>query len=300
MPTRLSVNPSESASTTLIYTGQSGDDLVVAKPIVVEILGKAARAFGYDEVASADDTHTTAVARLSLEDGTRLTVTDSYGLTRDDALRLDRKVEVNETGTAAGLRIGFSTESEVSGAAEQDWQFFIPGTLYNRNDNDGDGVEDYLGTYVQDVRDDKNGVLGVLARDPRTGATFTVARLDQPTFDTADHAGAARRALLRPGNRYRLPRPGAGRRRAGGAARELPVLRGVQLQPGHRPQRLGRVTRRTASAWSPTSRTSSASPAAPTSPRRSGSSTRRSAATSAPSGPSPTSRSRSRSSTASC
>ena len=106
---------------------------------MVEILGRAARAFGYDEMDSADDTHTTAVARLSLEDGTRLTVTDSYWLTRDDALRLDRLVEVDEAGTADGLRIGFSTESEVSGAAEQDWQFFIPGTLYNRNDNDGDG-----------------------------------------------------------------------------------------------------------------------------------------------------------------
>jgi hypothetical protein len=186
MPTRLSVIPSKSAPTTVTYTGQSGDNLTIATPIVVEILGEAARAFGYDEVvASAEVTQMTAVARLSLEDGTRLTVTDSYELTCDHALRLSRKVEVTETGTAIGLRIGFSTESKVSGAAEQDWQFFIPGTLYNRNDNDGDGVEDYLGTYVQDVRDDRNGVLGVLARDPRTGTTFTAARMNKPTFDTA-------------------------------------------------------------------------------------------------------------------
>ena len=186
MPTRLSVIRSETAPTTVTYTGQTGDHLAFPTPIVVEILGMAARAFGYDEVASADDDiQTTAVARLSLQDGTRLTVTDTYGSTGDDALRLSRKVEVTETGTAAGMRIGFSTKSEVSGAAEKDWQFFIPGTLYNRNDNDGDGLEDYLGTYVQDVRDDKNGVLGALARHSGTGATFTVARVNKPTFDTA-------------------------------------------------------------------------------------------------------------------
>lgn len=185
MPPHLDVIRSESALTTVRYTGQGGQSLVVSRPVVVQLLGGPAESFGYDDVDGAHDgTRWTGVARLSLEDGTRLVVTDTYALT-EDALRLDREADIEEVGASAGLRIAFSTTTAVNGAKEEDWQFFIPGTLYNRNDNDDDGADDYLGTYVQDLRDDKNGVLGMLARDPSSGATFTVARVNQPVFDTA-------------------------------------------------------------------------------------------------------------------
>ena len=185
MSGRLTVNAADSTAANLTLAGPSGDSLILTTPVIVQTLGEAADAYDYDHIDRVENDRVVAVARLVLPDTTRLEVTDTYEATGDDALRLSRKVEVTETGTAAGLRVGFSTETVVSGAAEQDWQFFIPGTLYNRNDNDGDGVEDYLGTYVQDLRDDKNGILGILARDPRSGATFTLARLDKPTFDSA-------------------------------------------------------------------------------------------------------------------
>ena len=253
---------------TLIYTGQGGDDLVVAQPIVVEILGKPARAFGYDKVASADDTHTTAVALLSLEDGTRLTVTELLPADpRRRSLRLDRKVEVTETGTANGLRIGFSTESEVGGAVEDAWQFFIPGTLYNRNDNDGDGVR--------------------TTSAPTAGTSGTTRTACWQSWPDTRHRGDLRRrpseqadvrhaitpeelvgAVLRPGNGYRVPRPAPVERQVGTAG-QLPVLGGVHVQPGHRPDGVGGIHARTARVLSG-GRVRAAAVAAPASRRRSG------------------------------
>ncbi|SDD98433.1 hypothetical protein [Auraticoccus monumenti] len=184
MPARLSINPSPTGAT-IGFTAAAGQQLDIDQPVVVQLLGGTAQSFGYDGVEGNAERGWVAVARPTLADGTRLVVTDQYRLIDDDTLGIERQGAVAETGTADGLRIAFSTRTAVHGAREADWQFFIPGTLYNRNDNDGDGVEDYLGTYVQDVRDDKNGILGVLARDPGSGSTFTMARLNKPTFDTA-------------------------------------------------------------------------------------------------------------------
>ena len=81
-------------------------------------------------------------------------------------------------------------------------------------------------------------MLGVLARHPRTGVTFTVARLYEPTFDTAVTAEqlAERYFVLETDIGSLGLAPG---RRAGRPSWELPVLRGVQLQPRHRPSGWG-------------------------------------------------------------
>ncbi|HEY0904882.1 MAG TPA: hypothetical protein VGE14_13430 [Marmoricola sp.] len=169
-------------------TTAEGDRLVLRDPIVVETLGAPATSHGYQSIEEPDGgAQGTQVARalVELADGTVLEIHDEYHLDDDGRLQLRRIADVVTVGSAPGLRVGFATVTDVGGASADEWQFFIPGTLYNRNDGDGDGKEDYLGTYVQDHRDDKNGVLGVLARDPRSGLTYTVARTTVPTFDTA-------------------------------------------------------------------------------------------------------------------
>ena len=62
--------------------------------------------------------------------------------------------------------------------------------------------------YVQDLRDDKNGSLGVLVRDGRSGTVH--GRPRRPAdLRHRDHAGGQlRERYVRPGHRYRLPRPG--------------------------------------------------------------------------------------------
>lgn len=187
MSSRLTVSESD-ATVGIGLSGSAEPALVLSTPISLQLLGGPEVSHGYDTVHSDSAQgldRWIGSGRIGLDDGTRLHVIDTYTVSDDAAVRLHRKVEVHAVGHAAGVRIGFSADTVVAEATAESWQYFIPGTLYNRNDNDGDGVEDYLGTYVQDCRDDKNGVLGVLARHPGSGATFSVARLNQPTFDTA-------------------------------------------------------------------------------------------------------------------
>jgi hypothetical protein len=160
-----------------------GDVLHVSEPILAEPLGSAATISGYDSIDEQSNDSWLAEAAVILEDGTALSIRDQYSI-NEGHFRLHRQADVTQQGAADGIRVAFNTTTAVEGSNAAEWEFFIPGTMYNRNDSDGDGREDYLGTYVQDHRDDKNGVLGMLARDPRTGVTYTVARTTVPSFDT--------------------------------------------------------------------------------------------------------------------
>lgn len=158
-------------------------DISLRRAVTAQALGHPPEGHGYDVVSQEAGTFV-AEARLRLVDGTRVTVRDNIS-SGEGFARISRTVRIDEPGESPGVRVGFEMHTEVGGAREAAWQYLIPGALYNRNDTDGDGREDYLGTYAQDVRDDKNGLLAVLARDPNSGATFTLARVHPPTFDTS-------------------------------------------------------------------------------------------------------------------
>ena len=158
--------------------------LTIDTPILVSVLGHEPLRRTYDAISPAGD-GISAEANLMMPDGTHLVVTDEYVQTGDDSVRLDRMTEVLAVGTGVGVNVGLDTVARAGDGAGEDWQFYLPCTLYNRNDSDGDGVEDYFGIYAHDLRDDKNGVLAVLARQPANGATFSMARLSMPAFDTA-------------------------------------------------------------------------------------------------------------------
>ena len=84
-------------------------------------------------------------------DGTTVAVEDEWRVLDPQTIEIHRTARVIEAGTSPGFRVAFEVELD----AGDDWQLFVPGALYNRNDTDDDGVEDYLGTYVQDHRDDR-------------------------------------------------------------------------------------------------------------------------------------------------
>ena len=72
-------------------------------------------------------------------------------------IRLDRTAACTRFTEETGIHL--TTEFRVRGSRESsfdDYQFVIPGAFYNKNDTDGDGEEDYLGTYSQDYKDDRN------------------------------------------------------------------------------------------------------------------------------------------------
>jgi hypothetical protein len=183
MSARLSVVNTELGLSPELIAAE-GDKLRLDTPIIVEPLGSSATKCGYGSVDEDPEGSWVARANLTLADGTVLEVRDEYRIDGAGRFQMDRNAQVVTQGTSPGIRIAFDSVTDSPGADATQWQFFLPCALYNRNDADGDGREDYLGTYVQDLRDDKNGVLGVLARDPGSGVTYTVARTNAPTFDT--------------------------------------------------------------------------------------------------------------------
>ncbi|RUA26100.1 MAG: hypothetical protein DSY74_06285 [Actinobacteria bacterium] len=183
MSARLDVVTSDHGLIPELVSGD-GDTLRVVAPIIAQPLGGRPTTAGYTAIDAGEDDSWAATAIVRLEDGAVISVLDTYSIDSGGRFHLHREVDLTDPGFAEGIRIAFSASTTSEDAVSDDWQFFIPGTMYNRNDTDGDGREDYLGTYIQDHRDDKNGILAVLARDPRSGATFTLARTTVPTFDT--------------------------------------------------------------------------------------------------------------------
>ncbi|SFN60827.1 hypothetical protein [Mycetocola miduiensis] len=175
----------DSVASRPVVVVRRGDDVVeLTTPVIVTVLDHEPARSGYDTVDD-DNGSVRGQAHVELVDGTVVSVTDLLSVADDNAVRLDRRVTVVALGSGSGLQVRLEGVSRTTGTTESEWQYYLPCTLYNRNDGDGDGVEDYLGSYTQDLRDDKNGALAALARSPKTGTAFSIARTTVPTFDTA-------------------------------------------------------------------------------------------------------------------
>jgi hypothetical protein len=166
-----------------LHLERGAASLLLDRPVRIDMLGAPGHEGAYDVLREAGDA-VVGSARVRLSEGTVVEVQDRISAQDDATVEIRRAARIVSAGTADGVRVGLAGSTAVDGASSDAWQFFVPGTMYNRNDSDGDGLEDYLGTYVQEHRDDKNGSLAVLARDPSSGATVSIARTTLPTFDT--------------------------------------------------------------------------------------------------------------------
>jgi hypothetical protein len=127
-----------------------------------------------------------ATGQIISPEGSRLEVSDTWRPVDETTVQIDRNVTISAVGKSPGIRIELNAETAVSGARGiSDWEFFIPGALYKRNDTDHDGAEDYLGTYTQDYRDDRLASLAVLAFLPVRQRYVALARCNLPEHDTA-------------------------------------------------------------------------------------------------------------------
>ena len=126
----------------------------------------------YKGTASAEDVY-----------GNRYQITDTW-YTEGNCWRVDRKAEC--TGycheAAVHLTSDFRCRDRKARCLD-DYQFLIPGALYNKNDTDGDGRDDYLGTFCQDYKDDRNPSLSVTAFMPQGKCFVSLIRADVPEKD---------------------------------------------------------------------------------------------------------------------
>ena len=168
----------------LVVVARRGEHVIELRtPVIVAVLGHHPVRSTYEEL-DEDNGSIRGQAHVKLGDGTIVNVTDLLTVADGTSVRLHRRVSVIEVGSGAGLQVRLEAIARTPGTAEPDWQYYLPCTLYNRNDGDEDGVEDYLGSYAQDLRDDKNGALVALARSPKTNTAFSIARTTVPQFDT--------------------------------------------------------------------------------------------------------------------
>jgi hypothetical protein len=153
--------------------------LRAAEPVHLMVLGAEPVAASYETFEDGRGS-----ATLTAADGTAVEVTDTWRVVDADTVEVERRATVLEAGTGAGLRLELRAQTVAPGTASlDDWEFFIPGTLYKHNDTNHDGVEDYLGTYEQDHRDDRLGSLTVLAYAPQRRRYVALSRADLPAFD---------------------------------------------------------------------------------------------------------------------
>jgi hypothetical protein len=173
------------------FTRAGTELLAGSAPVVVEVSepaggGLAERRIecAYDAVSDAGDA-VVAVATVQDESGARLRVEDRWTGTGEGSWRLDRALVVERRPRPIGVRLGLQLRTgHPAGTRWTDMRYFAPPALYDRNDLDGDGLEDYLGTQTLTFREDRLSALSVLAYDPRLELGFGLARLDPPAFDS--------------------------------------------------------------------------------------------------------------------
>ncbi|HJD01256.1 MAG TPA: hypothetical protein H9750_01455 [Candidatus Mediterraneibacter excrementavium] len=149
-------------------------------PVVVQILGGRMIKARYDSAEWADRSvkctaHIKDTGRMEME------VTDLW--TEEEAcVRLERTVRWISGESAVRLHTSFAC---TDGKAESfdDYQFVFPGAFYNKNDTDGDGRDDYLGTYSQDYKDDRNPLLAETCYCVKSGTYLALIRADRPVRD---------------------------------------------------------------------------------------------------------------------
>ncbi|WP_143530105.1 hypothetical protein [Massiliimalia massiliensis] len=113
-----------------------------------------------------------------------IVVSDCWNQVSDNAMSLERKVIVEHGSQDYGIRSGINFEilPDIHPKFE-DMQYFAPPCIYDKNDLDEDGVDDYFLVQNRIIRDDRLNTLAFLAYHPESRLAFTLVRADVPQND---------------------------------------------------------------------------------------------------------------------
>jgi hypothetical protein len=191
-------------------------DLSIPSPVVLEVLRDADGDSGFVHRISAVYATATRSGGVLVGhaevDGPRgrYAVTDTWTDDGGSAL-LERQLRATADAPEAVRLLLEATVAE-GGVHFEDLQLFAPPALYDLNDIDRDGVEDYLDTRHMTFRDDRLTALSVLAYDPARHVGVALSRRDAPEFQLRCRAG--RRVSIR--RTFPITRPDGQRPRAVG------------------------------------------------------------------------------------
>lgn len=112
-------------------------------------------------------------------------LTDTWHQIRTDTWQVDRKLEVIQSFSSHGIRLLLSVIPTFEDNIKfTDLMYFAPPALYDKNDLDEDGIEDYLDTQKLLYREDRLNMLAVMAYHPQSKLSIMLSRADKPDFDS--------------------------------------------------------------------------------------------------------------------
>lgn len=161
---------------------QAAAPVLVRAPLTAELLvhpGQVERIEkGYDSFEQAGGSWEATVA-FEHGDG-QYRLRDRWTIS-GESVTIHRRFEAVTSG--APIRLLFETAVESPDSSFDDMQHFAPPALYNLNDINDDGLEDFLDTRDLVFRDDRLTGLTVLAFSPKTGIGYALSRDNVPRFD---------------------------------------------------------------------------------------------------------------------
>ncbi|MBV9287632.1 MAG: hypothetical protein JO288_07380, partial [Hyphomicrobiales bacterium] len=185
----------------LVWTLGGAPALALPAPAVVEVADadrptvSGVRHFGPYARASDDDGAIVAEADIETPCG-RFRIADRWRRAADDAWRVDRRLEVSSAGRPSGVRLILELIPSLPRRAYEDFRYFAPPALYDLNDLNEDGIEDYLDTRSLHYREDRLNLLSILAYNESAGLAFSLARDGLPEFDSTPERAPGQRAFL--------------------------------------------------------------------------------------------------------
>lgn len=163
--------------------GQAGLSVYLDYPIMLQDISGVIKRVRYDRWEAKMQGYC-GTARVIDRYDNEYEIND-YWYEEDGLWRLERAVECRHCVKETGIRLTTELRCRDKDAQSfDDYQFIIPGSFYNKNDTDEDGRDDYLGTFSQDYKDDRNPTLSVTAYIPRNKYFVSLIRADTPVKDT--------------------------------------------------------------------------------------------------------------------
>lgn len=152
-------------------------------PIRLQILSGKEIRVRYDKIWKEND-GVRAEAKIVPCEGYELKLEDFWKEDGNNYIILQRKVTCVKGIKPEGVRITEEFRITDSAATSfDDYELIFPGAFYNKNDTDEDGMDDYLGTFEQDYKDDRNPGLSETLWCSKSKNYVALIRADVPGQD---------------------------------------------------------------------------------------------------------------------
>lgn len=178
----------------ILYIESLGEKLAeIRHPVILEgwngQYGKEGQGIrlelGYDEISVSGSETVTAVAKTDNESFGQVEVTDRYEQAEEKGIVLNRKLRIYKKGSLSGIRLLYEMQLFPEKPAYfEDLRYFAPPAIYDKNDLDEDGYEDYFHTQKTIFRDDRFNYPMFMAWKEEEKTAIRLERDPVPAFDS--------------------------------------------------------------------------------------------------------------------